>query len=99
MVLFCSVIDSCRNFIVPELPCGKILIIDILSTWGDKHYAGLNGIEIFSDTGQLVSVNKVNNLSLIQRFHKYTYITMSYYLYLTSFLYTIFYRYQKIHQI
>ncbi|XP_043670152.1 katanin-interacting protein-like isoform X2 [Vespula pensylvanica] len=52
--------DSCRNFIVPELPCGKILIIDILSTWGDKHYVGLNGIEIFSDTGQLVSINKIS---------------------------------------
>ncbi|KAL2718705.1 protein KIAA0556 [Vespula squamosa] len=60
MVLCYSVIDSCRNFIVPELPCGKILIIDILSTWGDKHYVGLNGIEIFSDTGQLVSINKIS---------------------------------------
>ncbi|XP_035728476.1 protein KIAA0556-like [Vespa mandarinia] len=51
--------DSCRNFIIPELPCGKILIIDILSTWGDKYYVGLNGIEIFSDTGQLVFINKI----------------------------------------
>ncbi|KAI4496752.1 hypothetical protein M0804_000562 [Polistes exclamans] len=60
VVLFGSVIDSCRNFIVPDLPCGQQLIIDILSTWGDKHYVGLNGIEIFSDTGQLVSISKIS---------------------------------------
>lgn len=79
MVLCHSVIDSCRNFIVPELPCGKILIIDILSTWGDKHYVGLNGIEIFADTGQLVSINKVNNLSLMERFDRiYIYLLITY---------------------
>ncbi|XP_047346783.1 katanin-interacting protein-like [Vespa velutina] len=55
--------DSSRNFIIPELPYGKILIINILSTWGDKHYVGLNGIEIFSDTGQLVFINKISENS------------------------------------
>ncbi|KAI4500297.1 hypothetical protein M0802_004714 [Mischocyttarus mexicanus] len=55
-----SIEDSCRDFIVPDLPSGQFLIIDILSTWGDKHYVGLNGIEIFSDTGQLVSINKIS---------------------------------------
>ncbi|KAK2580558.1 hypothetical protein KPH14_007687 [Odynerus spinipes] len=52
--------DTCRDFIIPELPRGKELILDILSTWGDKHYVGLNGIEIFSDTGQLASINKIS---------------------------------------
>ncbi|KAG7210222.1 hypothetical protein KM043_011772 [Ampulex compressa] len=47
------------DFIIPELPCGKSLTIDILSTWGDKHYVGLNGIEIFSDTGQPVLITDI----------------------------------------
>ncbi|XP_060521612.1 katanin-interacting protein-like isoform X2 [Cylas formicarius] len=47
------------EFIIPELPKGKMLLIDILSTWGDKYYVGLNGIEIFSDTGNHVQIEKI----------------------------------------
>lgn len=35
------------------------MIINIKSTWGDKHYLGLNGIEIFSSLGEPVNVLKV----------------------------------------
>lgn len=44
---------------IPELPKGKKMVIEILSTWGDKHYVGLNGIEIFGEDGRLVEVKKV----------------------------------------
>lgn len=47
------------EFVIPELPRGKVLFLRILSTWGDKYYVGLNGIEIFADTGELVSAKKV----------------------------------------
>ncbi|XP_044252344.1 katanin-interacting protein-like [Tribolium madens] len=46
-------------FIIPELPSGQTLIIDILTTWGDKYYVGLNGIEIFGIDGKLVKVKKI----------------------------------------
>ncbi|EFA08803.2 katanin-interacting protein [Tribolium castaneum] len=46
-------------FIIPELPSGRTLLIDILTTWGDKHYVGLNGIEIFGLDGKLVKVKKI----------------------------------------
>ncbi|CAH1968947.1 unnamed protein product [Acanthoscelides obtectus] len=49
-------------FIIPKLPQGKALLIDILSTWGDKYYVGLNGIDIFDSDGQIV---KVKNISAI----------------------------------
>ncbi|KAF5285880.1 hypothetical protein FQA39_LY04341 [Lamprigera yunnana] len=46
-------------FIIPELPSGKILQINILSTWGDKHYVGLNGIEMFGKDGMPIEVKKI----------------------------------------
>lgn len=46
-------------FVIPELPSGSILKLDITSTWGDQHYVGLNGIEIFNNEGQLINITKV----------------------------------------
>jgi len=51
--------QSNTPFVIPELPSGSILKLDITSTWGDQHYIGLNGIEIFNDEGQLVNISKV----------------------------------------
>lgn len=34
------------------MPCGQVLELAILSTWGDPHYVGLTGIEVFDGNGQ-----------------------------------------------
>ncbi|XP_049938439.1 katanin-interacting protein-like isoform X1 [Schistocerca serialis cubense] len=48
------------DFIIPELPGGTHLAINIKSTWGDRHYLGLNGIEIFSGNGEPVDIQKIS---------------------------------------
>nr|XP_020461816.1 protein KIAA0556 homolog isoform X2 [Monopterus albus] len=40
------------EFEIPVLPEGQRLVINILSTWGDRHYVGLNGLEVFSSRGE-----------------------------------------------
>eukprot|EP00058_Branchiostoma_floridae_P025246 XP_002610736.1 hypothetical protein BRAFLDRAFT_126073 [Branchiostoma floridae] len=46
-------------FEIPVLPQGRELKINIRTTWGDRHYVGLNGIEVFSSTGQPVKIAKI----------------------------------------
>ena len=46
-------------FPLPELPKGKEMVIRILSTWGDRYYVGLTGIEIFIETGERAKISKV----------------------------------------
>ncbi|NXF97653.1 K0556 protein, partial [Eubucco bourcierii] len=48
-----------NDFKIPVLPCGQHLVIDIQTTWGDRHYVGLNGIEIFSSKGEPVQIAKI----------------------------------------
>ena len=46
-------------FDIPILPAGKELMVNILSTWGDRHYVGLNGVEVFTVTGEPAEVTEV----------------------------------------
>lgn len=49
-------------FTIPELPTGEQLVFNLKTTWGDRHYVGLNGIEIFSHEGYLIPIKKVHSL-------------------------------------
>ncbi|XP_077172354.1 katanin-interacting protein isoform X2 [Paroedura picta] len=52
-------LDEGDEFKIPVLPFGQRLRIAIRSTWGDRHYVGLNGIELFSSEGRPVPIAKV----------------------------------------
>lgn len=50
------------GFCTPELPVGRELVINILSTWGDKFYVGLTGLEIFTALGEPAKIQDVSVL-------------------------------------
>jgi hypothetical protein len=46
-------------FRTPEHPSGAELVINLLTTWGDKFYIGLTGIEVYTSTGQPANIAQV----------------------------------------
>ena len=61
LVLNVSIIFSfVDDFLIPELPSGQHLVVNILTTWGDQYYVGLNGIEVFNSNGKPVQISKVS---------------------------------------
>jgi len=45
------------DFVLPVHPTGHTLRIDLIDTWGDLFYLGLNGLEIFDQNGNRLPVN------------------------------------------
>ena len=50
----------------PFFPRGKILKMEIYSTWGDGLYVGLNGLDIFDENGDLLSNNSNGKSSVLR---------------------------------
>lgn len=50
-----------EEFVIPELPKGRLMVINIRTTWGDRHYVGLNGIEVFTSSGSPADVESIRS--------------------------------------
>ncbi|KAK3752195.1 hypothetical protein QZH41_019340, partial [Actinostola sp. cb2023] len=48
-----------RSQEIPTLPKGKRLVINIMTTWGDRHYVGLNGVEIYTEYGKPANIQEI----------------------------------------
>lgn len=52
-----DLIKSCSDFSLPIIPSGRILEMRIYSTWGDKYYVGMAGLEVFDSLGRPVQIS------------------------------------------
>ncbi|RNF07812.1 hypothetical protein TraAM80_03091 [Trypanosoma rangeli] len=43
---------SAGAYLTPEMPQGRFIVVSLLSTWGDVHEVGINGIEVFNENGE-----------------------------------------------
>ena len=50
-------------FEIPTLPEGRVLQLNIVSTWGDPYYVGLQGIEVFDHAGHKVRFEGCGSIS------------------------------------
>ena len=62
------------HFSIPELPIGRELVINILSTWGDRFYVGLTGLEIYTASGEPAQTAEVRG----KMFSTYLHFTCAY---------------------
>nr|XP_020667632.1 protein KIAA0556 homolog isoform X1 [Pogona vitticeps]XP_020667633.1 protein KIAA0556 homolog isoform X1 [Pogona vitticeps]XP_020667634.1 protein KIAA0556 homolog isoform X1 [Pogona vitticeps] len=54
-----ELLEEGPDFKIPLLPYGQHLKVEIHSTWGDRHYVGLNGIELFSSRGEPIRTVRI----------------------------------------
>ena len=50
------------EFIIPTLPSGRYFKIVIYTTWGDPHYVGLSGLELFDSKGEIIRLKSNNQI-------------------------------------
>ncbi|XP_067911780.1 katanin-interacting protein isoform X4 [Heterodontus francisci] len=50
------------DYEAPLMPCGFIFQLQLLTSWGDPYYIGLNGLEFYGDNGERILLTE-NNIS------------------------------------
>lgn len=57
--------DSPRGGVPMQLPKGRSMEIEIFSTWGDSFYVGMNGLDIFMESGELVTEEHIAKVPIL----------------------------------
>ncbi len=50
-------LQASQSLVIPTMPSGKTLRICIESTWGDKHYVGMSGLDMFDRNGEPIVID------------------------------------------
>ncbi|XP_073489125.1 katanin-interacting protein isoform X5 [Aquarana catesbeiana] len=57
--LKCTVPTS-MDYEAPMMPCGFIFQFQLLTSWGDPYYIGLNGLELYDEHGEKIQLSENN---------------------------------------
>ncbi|GCB78948.1 hypothetical protein scyTo_0018676 [Scyliorhinus torazame] len=53
--------QASMDYEAPLMPCGFIFQLQLLTSWGDPYYIGLNGLEFYGDDGEKILLNQVED--------------------------------------
>lgn len=53
---------SFEEYEPPEMPSGFVFQFQLMSSWADNYYIGLNGIELYDVSGKVINVSEDRKL-------------------------------------
>ncbi|XP_010070929.1 PREDICTED: uncharacterized protein KIAA0556-like [Pterocles gutturalis] len=58
--------QASMDYEAPLMPCGFIFQFQLLTSWGDPYYIGLNGLELFNEHGEQILLTENNSVNILE---------------------------------